>query len=189
MARGRPCHVRPVNHALRFRKSERVALYVSFPILFVSSPKISNGQFIACTSSRNAASIIGATGIQTDIASNCTSLGTSSFPFSTNNTVPGDDGNSGTQGGNGTSSFPGQVVTSTPATITLPLQTLPPTTSTLFPEQSSSSISSSSVPSGSPVNNLGDGGPPLILLTPNPFSSPAPTPTSTPPNGSPGYSN
>ncbi|KAI0292922.1 hypothetical protein BC826DRAFT_1144053 [Russula brevipes] len=36
----------------------------------------SNGQFIACTSLNNAASIIAATGIQTNIANNCTSPAT-----------------------------------------------------------------------------------------------------------------
>lgn len=186
-ARGKPRHVHCINHASRFPKSERVALYASFPIPLLSSPKISNGQFIACTSSNNAASIIDATGVQTDIASNCTSLGSSAFPFSTsNNTVPGDNGNNSTQGCDGTSSFPGQVVT-TPATITQPPLTLPPTTTTLFPEQASSLISllsASSAPTGSPVNNLGGntgGGPPIILLTSSPVVSPAPIPTSTTP--------
>jgi len=161
-----------------------------------------NGTFIACTSPNNAASIIAATGIQTDIANNCTSLGNSTLPFSTpNNTVPGDDGNNCTQGGYATSPPPGQVVTSTPATIFQPTLTLPPTTTTLFPEQASSLISSlsangqnppSSVPSPDPssVNNLGgntDGGPPVILLTSSLVSSPSPTPTSAPSNG--GYLN
>jgi len=129
-----------------------------------------NGTFIACTSPDNAASIIAATGIQTDIGSDCQSLGNSTLPFSTpNNTVPGDGG----------------------ATITQPPVTLPPTTTTLLPEQASSLISlltanglnfPSSVPTNPPssVNNLGgntDGGPSVILLT---SSSPAPTPTSTP---------
>jgi len=147
----------------------------------------SSGTFIACTSSNNAASIIAATGVQTDIASNCTSLGSSDFPFSpSNNTVSGDNGNNSTQGGYGTSSPPGPVVT-TPATITQPSLTLPPTTTTLSPDQASSLISllsASPVPSGNPVDNLGGntgGEPPIILLTSSPLSSPAPVPTSTPP--------
>jgi len=164
-----------------------------------------NGTFIACTSPNNAASIIAAAGIQTDIASNCTSLGNSSFPFSTpNNTVPGDGENNCTQGGYGTSSPPGQVVTSTPATITQPPLTLTPTTTTLSPEQASSLISSlpangqnlsSSVasPDAGSVNNLGGNTneePPAILLTSSPVSSLSPTPTSTPfLAGASGYSN
>ncbi|KAH9985610.1 hypothetical protein BJV77DRAFT_965511 [Russula vinacea] len=87
-----------------------------------------NGTFIACTSPNNAASIIAATGIQADIASNCTSLGNSTLPFSTpNNTAPEDGGNNCTQGGYGTSS--------TPATIPQPSLTLPPTTTTLPPDK------------------------------------------------------
>ena len=145
-----------------------------------------NNQFLACTSPNNAASIIAATGIQTDIANNCTSLGNTSFPFSANNTIPGDCGNNSTQGINGTSSAPGQVASSTP-----PLsQTLPPTTTTLSPGQASSLISSASgsnspsVPSNAPgsVNNVGgnsDGALPVIQLTSAPVSSPTPTPTPT----------
>src|SRR6267154_346677 len=147
-----------------------------------------NDQFVACTSPNNAASIIAATGIQTDIANNCTSLGNTSFPFSApNNTIPADGGNNSTQGINGTSSAPGQVASSTP-----PLSlTLPPTTTTLSPEKASSLISSASglnspsVPSNTlgSVNNLGgnsDGAPPVIHLTSAPVSSPTPTPTLTP---------
>jgi len=146
-----------------------------------------NGTFVACTSPNNAASIIAATGIQTDIANNCSSLGNTSFPFSApNNTIPGDGGNNSTQGINGTSSAPGQAVPSTPA---LSL-TLPPTTTTLSPEQVSSLISSASVsnspslPSNAPggVNNVGgkDGALPVILLTSAPVSSPTPAPAPTP---------
>ncbi len=146
-----------------------------------------NDQLVACTSPNNAASIIAATGIQTDIANNCTSLGNTSFPFSANNTIPGGGGNNSTQGINGTSSAPGQVASSTPA---LSL-TLPPTTTTFSPEQASSLISSASrsnspsVSSNAPggVNNLGgnsDGALPVIHLTSAPVSSPTPTPTPRP---------
>jgi hypothetical protein len=187
MARGRRCHAHRVNHASRFPKSERMAPYVSFPPL-LSSPKISNGQFIACTSPNNAASIIAATGIQADIASNCTSLGNSTLPLSTPNNTDG--GNNCTQGGYGASSSPGQV-SPTPAAIPQPSLTLPPTTTTLPPEQAISLISSLSasvqtVPSTSPSVNLGGnavGVPPVILLTSIPVSSPAPTPASTPSGG------
>jgi hypothetical protein len=146
-----------------------------------------NDQFVACTSPNNAASIIAATGIQTDIANNCTSLGNTSFPFSCNNTTPGDGGNNSTQGTNGTSSAPGQVASST-----TPLSlTLPPTTTTLSPGQASSLISSASgsnspsVASNAPgsVNDLGGNSGsalPVILLTSAPVSSPTPTPTPTP---------
>ena len=48
-------------------------LYVSSPLLFLSS------QFIACTSPNNATSIMAATGIQLDIANNCTSLSKHQF--------------------------------------------------------------------------------------------------------------
>ena len=157
-------------------------LYSSFHLL-----NFRNDQFVACTSPNNAASIIAATGIQTDIANNCTSLGNTSFPFSANNTTPGDGGNNSTQGINGTSSAPGQAATSTPS---LSL-TLPPTTTTLSPEQASSLVSSASgsnlpsVPSNSPggVNNLGGksgSAPPVILLTSAPVSSSTPTPAPTP---------
>ncbi len=163
-------------------------LYVSSPLLFLSS------QFIACTSPNNATSIIAATGIQLDIANNCASLGNPSFRFrfsTPNNTVPGDCGNS-TQGTNGTSSDPGQVVLSNPPTTTRPSLTLPPTTTTLSPEQASSSFSSASgsnfppVPSNASGSvNLGGnvgGAPPVILLTSVPVSSPtlmlSPTPSS-----------
>src|SRR5712672_3455870 len=138
-----------------------------------------NGQFIACTSPNNAASIIAATGIQTNIANNCTSLGDTPFPF-LNNTTPGDGGNYTTQGVSGQPNcsdqgiLPGQVVTSTPIATSQPTLTLPPTTITLSPEQAFSLISflsvngqssspspspspSPSVPSPAPgsVNNLG----------------------------------
>jgi len=146
-----------------------------------------NDQFVACTSPNNAASIIAATGIQTDIANNCTSLGNTSFPFSANNTIPGGGGNNSTQGINGTSSAPGHVASSTP----LLSQTLPPTTTTVSPEQASSLTSSArgsnspSVPSNTPnsINNSGgnsDGALPVIHLTSAPVSSPTPTPTPTP---------
>jgi hypothetical protein len=153
------------------------------PFLLLSSPKRSNVQFVACTSLNNALSIIAATGIQTDIANNCTSLGNTSFPFSaSNNTISGDGGNNSTQGINGTSPAP---VSSTPAL------TLPPTTTTLSPEQASSLFPSASdsnspsVPTNTPgsANNLGgnsDGALPLIHLTSAPVSSPIPTPTPTP---------
>jgi hypothetical protein len=186
-AHGRPRHVHRVNHASRFPKSGQTVLYVLFTFLLLSSPKTLNDQFVACTSPNNAASIIVATGVQTDIANNCTSLGNTSFPFSApNNTIPGDGGNNSTQGINGTSA-PGQVVPSTP-----PLSlTLPPTTTTLSPEQASSLFSSASgsnspsVPSNAPgsVNNLGGnsgGALPVILLTSASASSPTPTPTPTP---------
>ncbi|KAF8491899.1 hypothetical protein F5888DRAFT_1734222 [Russula emetica] len=144
-----------------------------------------NGTFVACTSPDNAASIIAATGIQTDIANNCTSLGNTSFPFSApNNTIPGDCGNNSTQGINGTSSAPGQVVSSTPS---LSL-TLPPTTTTFSPEQASSLISSASgsnspsVPSNAPggvdVGGNSGGALPVILLTAAPTPTPTPTPSS-----------
>ncbi|KAF8480147.1 hypothetical protein DFH94DRAFT_740652 [Russula ochroleuca] len=147
-----------------------------------------NGTFIACTSPNNAASIIAATGIQADIASNCTSLGNSTLPLSTPNNTDG--GNNCTQGGYGASSSPGQV-SPTPAAIPQPSLTLPPTTTTLPPEQAISLISSLSasvqtVPSTSPSVNLGGnavGVPPVILLTSIPVSSPAPTPASTPSGG------
>jgi hypothetical protein len=185
-AHGRPRHVHRVNHASRFPKSGQTVLYVLFTFLHLSSPKLSNDQFVACTSPNNAASIIAATGVQTDIANNCTSLGNTSFPFSApNNTIPGDGGNNSTQGINGTSSAPGQVVPSTPP----PSLTLPPTTTTLSPEQASSLFSSASgsnspsVPSNAPGNNLGGnsgGALPVILLTSAPVSSPTPTPTPAP---------
>ncbi len=178
-AHGRPRHVHRANHASRFPKSDQMALHVLFPIPLMLSPELSNAQFLACTSPNNAASIIAATGIQTDIANNCTSLGNTSFPFST-------DRNNSTQGNNGTSSSAS--ATTTP----LPL-TLPPTTTTLSPEQASGLISSASgsnppcsVPSNAPgsVDNLGGnsgGAPPVILLTS--ASSPAPTATPTPYGG------
>ncbi|KAI0280419.1 hypothetical protein BGY98DRAFT_1088887 [Russula aff. rugulosa BPL654] len=129
-----------------------------------------NGTFIACTSSNNAASIIAATGIQTDIANNCTSLGNTSLPFSAPNSTH--------QGVNGTSPAPGQVPSFS--------LTLPPTTTTLSPEQVSSLFPSASgsnfpsVPTDTPdsANNLGgnsDGTLPVILLTSAPVSSPIPT--------------
>ncbi|KAI9511630.1 hypothetical protein F5148DRAFT_261551 [Russula earlei] len=155
-----------------------------------------NGTFIACTSPNNAASIIVATGIQTNIANNCTSLGDTPFPFSPfNNTTPGDGGNTD-QGGNGQPNSGGQGVsslsgltTSTSATTTQPTLTLPPTTTTLAPEQASSLISILSangqgfappVPSPSPgiVNNVGgnaSGSPPFILLTSHPDLAPTPS--------------
>ncbi|KAH9968235.1 hypothetical protein BC827DRAFT_1335530 [Russula dissimulans] len=150
-----------------------------------------NGTFIACTSPNNAASIIAATGIQTDIANNCTSLGDTPFPFPTvNNTTPGDGGNDTAPGVNyqpncsdqGTSSLPGQVITSTPITTAQPTLTLPPTTTTLSPEQALSSISLLSVngqnlpPSVPSVVNLGgntNGAPSVILLTSRPTPSPS----------------
>jgi hypothetical protein len=189
-AHGRPRHVHRANHASRFPKSGQTALYVSLPLsTLVTSPKLSNDQFVACTSPNNAASIIAATGIQTDIANNCTSLGNTSFPFSApNNTIPEDGGNNGTQGINGTSSASGQVVSSTRT----PSLTLPPTTTTLSPEQASSLFSlasgpnSPSIPSNAPgSNNLGgneDGALPVILLTSAPVSSPTRTPTPTTPS-------
>ena len=188
-ALGRPRHVHRVKHASRFPKSGQTVLYALFPFILLSpSFKLSNDQFVACTSPNNAASIIAATGTQTDIANNCTSLGNTSFPFSApNNTIPGDGGKNGTQGINGTSSASGQVVSPTP-----PLSlALPPITTTLSPEQASSLISSASgsnspsVPSSAPssVNKLGGnsgGALPVILLTSAPVSSPTPTPTPTP---------
>lgn len=184
---GRPRHVHRVNHALRFPKSGQTVLYVLFPFVPLSFPKLSNDQFVACTSPNNAASIIAATGIQTDIANNCTSLGNTSFPFSApNNTIPGDGGNNSTQGINGTSSAPSTL-------------TLPPTTTTLSPEQvsslfpSASGSNSPSVPTNAPdsTNKLGgnsDGSLPVINLTSDPVPSPTPTPTTpssvgNPPNG------
>jgi len=167
-----------------------------------------NGTFIACTSPNNAASIIAATGVQqTDISNNCTSLGNTPFPFSTPNNT-GNGGQSTTQGGNvsgdpncagsSTSYLPGQGLSPTPITTTQPTLTLPPTTTTLSPEQASPLISflsanglssPSSVPSPGPGNviNLGGSGntsgtsgtPPIIILTPNPVSSPSPTSTPT----------
>jgi len=129
-----------------------------------------NGTFIACTSPNNAASIIAATGIQTDIANNCTSLGDTPFPFpNVNNTTPGDGGNHTAPGVNDQ-----------------PTLTLPPTTTKLSPEQALSSISLLSVkgqnfPSSVPsVANLGgntNGAPPVILLTSRPGLPPIPSPT------------
>ena len=184
----RPLHVHRISHASRFPKSGQTVPYARFPFLLLPSPKLLNDQFIACTSPNNAASIIAATGIQLDIANNCSSLDNTSFPFSAlNNTIPGDCGDNSTQGINGTSSAPGQVVVSTP-----PLSlTLAPITTTLSPEQASSLISSASgsnalsVPTNAPgsVNNLGgdsDDALPIILLTSAPVSSPTPTPNPTP---------
>jgi len=147
-----------------------------------------NGTFIACTSPNNAASIIAATGVQTNIANNCTSLGNSSFPFSTPNiTSPGDCGQNATQGSN----VGGET---SPVTTNQPILTLPPTTTTLSPAQASQLFSflsadglspPSSVPgseSGN-VNSLGgnaSGTPPIILLTSSPTLTP--TPTSSQPN-------
>jgi hypothetical protein len=191
MARGKHPHAHRTSNALRFPASGQMALYVFSPSLPLQFSKPLDGQFIACTSPNNAASIIAATGIQTDIANNCTSLGDTPFPFPTvNNTTPGDGGNDTAPGVNyqpncsdqGTSSLPGQVITSTPITTAQPTLTLPPTTTTLSPEQALSSISLLSVngqnlpPSVPSVVNLGgntNGAPSVILLTSRPTPSPS----------------
>ncbi|KAH9990956.1 hypothetical protein BJV74DRAFT_884946 [Russula compacta] len=96
-----------------------------------------NGTFIACTSPNNAASIIAATGVQSDSTNNCTSPGNATFP----STQGGVDSGEPDCGGSGTSFPSGQVVTTSPATTTLPVLTLPPTTTTLSPEQAAPLIS------------------------------------------------
>jgi len=154
-----------------------------------------NGTFIACTSPNNAASIIAATGIQINIANNCTSLGDAPFLF--NNTTPGVGGDDTPSVGNQPNcsdqgTLPGQVITSTPISTAQPTLTLPPTTITLSPEQAYSLVSilsadaqtSPSVPSPAPdnVDNLGEnniGVPPAILLTSRTYLSPTPNPNPT----------
>lgn len=170
-----------------------------------------NGSFVACTSQKNAASIIAATGAQGGLTSNTTSGSNITVPFPIDSSLlngvddcgDGDDGNvppaqgSGrntTQGTNdggdpdcgddGKSSAPG------PATSTL----LSPTTTTILPNQASSLISSISANRLTflpfPTSGVGPGSgngspsnaPTMILLTSRPLSSPAPTfPTPSPP--------
>ncbi|KAI9458847.1 hypothetical protein BJY52DRAFT_398943 [Lactarius psammicola] len=159
-----------------------------------------NGTFVACTSQRNAASIIAATGAQGGITSNSTSGGNITVPFPIVGTDDGDgspardSGRNTTQGINdggdpdcgdgGKSSSPG------PTTITVTL--IPPTTTTILPSQASSLISSINAngltflpfptSSAGPGSGSGssDNAPPMILLTSRPLSSPAPTSFPTP---------
>jgi len=153
-----------------------------------------NGTFIACTSQRNAASIIAATGAQGGITNNSTSCGNITVPFPVigSNSPPdgaGDcadeppapDTTHGTNnGGNPDCSEDGHSSSPGPTTITDTL--LPATTMTILPYQALSLISSISakslafppLPTGTGSGSLGDT-PPMILLTARPLSSPAPT--------------
>jgi len=138
-----------------------------------------NGSFIACTSQKNAASIIAATGAQGGITSNSTSGGNITVPFPTvdSDSSPDDNGGNPDCGDNGNPSSP------EPVTITVTL--LPPTTTTILPNQASSLISSLSAngllfplpTNGSPSPS---NAPPMILLTARPLSSPSPTSFPTP---------
>jgi len=131
-----------------------------------------NGTFIACTSLNNAASIIAATGIQTNIANNCTSPGDGGTNFPFNNAPPGDGGNNNTNG-----------TTPTPPSSNQPPLTIPPFTTTLSPAQvaglnSLLSVQGFPAPTPEPGRNP-DNGPPVILLTTGPVS-PAPNQTPQP---------
>ncbi|KAH9053189.1 hypothetical protein EDB87DRAFT_1653211 [Lactarius vividus] len=176
-----------------------------------------NGTFVACTSQRNAASIIAATGAQGGITSNSTSGGNVTVPFpiigsdsagdcgddgdgsptqdSGRNTTQGtNDGDDPDCGDHGKSSSGG------PTTITVTL--LPPTTTTILPSQASALVSSINAnglkflpfpPSDagpSSGNGSSSNSPSMILLTSHPLSSPTPTsfPTPSPSATEPGYS-
>ncbi|KAI9444289.1 hypothetical protein H4582DRAFT_1080250 [Lactarius indigo] len=160
-----------------------------------------NGTFVACTSQRNAASIIAASGAQGGITSNSTSGGNVTVPFpvvssdsaddcgddgdgspardSGRNTTQGtNDGDNPDCGDDGKSSSEG------PTTITVTL--LPPTTTTIPPSQASLLISSINANGLSflpfPTSDAGPGSgngspgnsPPMILLTSRPLSSSTP---------------
>jgi len=154
-----------------------------------------NGTFVACTSQRNAASIIAATGAQGGITSNSTSGGNITVPFPTvdSDSSPdnvgdcGDDGDGlpapnsdpnppqGTDdGGNPDCVDDGNPSSPGPFTITVP-----PTTTTILPDQALSLISSISANAPLPTNGSLSNALPKILLTAQPLSSPAP-PTSFP---------
>jgi len=146
-----------------------------------------SGTFVACTSQRNAASIIAATGAQGGITCNSTSCGNITVPFPTidGDGSPAPDSSNPTQGaddsGNPDCRDNGNPSSLGPVTITVTL--LSPTTTTISPGQASSLISSisanglsSPLPAdGSP--NSSDA-PPMILLTARPLTSfPTPSPS------------
>lgn len=173
-----------------------------------------NGTFVACTSQRNAASIIAATGAQGGITNNSTSGGNVTVPFPVigsdsagdceddgDGSPTQDSGRNTTQGTNdpdcgddGKSSSEG------PTTITVTL--IPPTTTTIPPGQASSLVSSINAKGLTflpfPTSDAGPGSgngsssssPSMILLTSRPLSSPTPTsfPTPSPSATEPGYS-
>ncbi|KAH9974051.1 hypothetical protein BGW80DRAFT_1445075 [Lactifluus volemus] len=160
-----------------------------------------NGTFVACTSQNNAASIIAASG---GIGStNCSSLGNSVVPFPTvsndslsGSTQGGSGGNNPDCGNNGSPSSPGSAVSTVTITVIEPEAStaliLPPTTTTLTPDQASSLLSllsansmslstpSASVLSTENADNVGGTTPTVIQLTPLPLSSPTPTLAPTP---------
>ncbi|KAI0251935.1 hypothetical protein BJV78DRAFT_1207869 [Lactifluus subvellereus] len=134
-----------------------------------------NGTFVACTSQNNAASIIAAAGA--NATSDCTG---------------GDPGSSSSSG----SAITTVTVTVTVAQAASTVLTLPPTTTTLSPDQASSLVSSlsanglsSPVPSVPALSAANANSIAVIQLTSHPLSSvaltPAPTPSSTaiPANG------
>jgi len=150
-----------------------------------------NGTFVACTSQRNAASIFAATGAPGGIISDSALRKNKTTPFPT---VHGDfspdgvgdcgdggdgshspDHSSSSRHGKGNDNNPG----SRPVTITTTVTALPPTTTTIRPDQALALISSIfandlSLPLPTNGSSSSSKAPPKISLTTRPISSPTP---------------